>query len=70
MSIKGGPTPNGKIHSKFPFWLMEPFPNKPCFQLISPMELFNCYHKCSNKIEIRSETFELYAAKNEPSVPS
>ena len=30
MSIKGGgvegPTPNGKIHLKFPFWLFEPFP--------------------------------------------
>ena len=30
MSIKGGgvegPTPNGKIYLKFPFWLFEPLP--------------------------------------------
>ena len=38
-AIKGGegvPTPNGKCHFKFPFWLIEPFLNYLTLTAIPP----------------------------------
>ena len=37
MPIKGGPTPNGKIHLKFPFWLFEPIPKLKKISPQSPL---------------------------------